>query len=119
MYLFPRCCAEIACDIAGSDHVGEGAFRVAKIQYPRDQHERYQSRGNEHTRQIQRRPLTHYSPAKAIDHAHHRIEGIGKSPFFWNDRAAEAHRRNVGSELNHEWYDVTKVAIFHIECGNP
>src|SRR6266852_8086759 len=107
MYFFPRCSAEIACDITGSDHVGERTFGSAEINSARYQ----KQRGDPH-REIKARPVetaaAQNCPAKTINYADHWIDRIQKPPFWGDDRAAETHRGNVRPELNDEQNDVAK-----------
>ena len=36
-----------------------------------------------------------------------------------DDLAAESYRRNIKTELHHEWDDIAEIPVFHIECRYP
>lgn len=39
--------------------------------------------------------------------------------MLWDDAGAEAHRGDVKTELDEEGDDVSEIAIFDVQCGDP
>ena len=58
-------------------------------------------------------------PAETVDDADHGVEGIEESPFFRNDAARKADRRDIEAKLDDEGNDVAEVAVFDVERGKP
>jgi len=61
--------------------------------------------------------LTQDTPAKPVDHAHHRVEVVPETVLFRHHVAAESHRRNVQAKLHDEGNDIPEVAVLDIQRG--
>src|SRR4051812_10022501 len=80
------------CRRSRSDHVREGAFRLAEIPDAGHEQERDGDKRERETLRWKWRLRVGDGPAEAIDHADHGIEGIEQPPFLGDDVAAETNR---------------------------
>jgi hypothetical protein len=102
-----------------SNDIRESALGFAEVANAGGENDGHGHQGKSETLLGGGRVTARDRPTEAVDYANHGIERLQRSPFFRNDRAAEANRRNLETELHNERNDVAEVAIFHIKCSQP
>src|SRR6516165_3126985 len=59
------------------------------------------------------------TPAKSINNADHRIEGIDQTPLVRDNAGTESNRRHIEAQLHNERDNVAKIPILDVERGDP
>jgi hypothetical protein len=59
------------------------------------------------------------APAETVNDANHRVQRVEETVLLGDDTGTEADRRDVEAELDDEWDDESKVAVFDIQRGKP
>ena len=102
-----------------SDQIGKALFHLPELADAQPQEKAGDTEAEPEAGQIELAFTAEQAPAKSVDDADHRIEGISKTPLLRNDAGAEADRRHIEAELHDERNDVAKIAILDVERRDP
>ena len=102
-----------------SDQIGEALFHFSELADAEPQEEAGDAEAEPKAGQIELAFAAEQAPAKSVDDADHRIEGIKQAPLLRDDAGAEADRRHIETELHDERNDVAEIAILDVERGDP
>jgi hypothetical protein len=102
-----------------SDQVRKALFHPPELTNTKPQEKDRDNSAQGQTGEIEPALSAQDAPAKSVDHADHRVEGIEQAPLLRYHARAETDRRDVQAELHDERNDVLKVAIPHVESGDP
>lgn len=102
-----------------SNQVSKGLLGLAEDVNPEDEKSYGDPNGEKETWEVNLTLTSEQAPPKTVDYADHWVEAVEEPPLLGNDRAGEAHRRNIESKLDDEWNDIAEVAILDVESRDP
>jgi len=70
-----------------SDHICKPLLHIPKLFNPSDRQQRNHYHGKTQAHWVDEGASADDRPAKPLNHAHHRVQGIKKLPLCWHDRA--------------------------------
>src|SRR6266403_527950 len=102
----------------GLDPVGNGGLHAIEEEEAAEEDEGDGGGGNQE-QQAGSLPVAGDGPAKAVNHARHRVEPVEPPPPHGNQRRRIRDRRSEHPELHEERDDVAYIAIKRVEGGKP
>src|ERR1700739_2524981 len=105
----------MAQDKSASDKIGKATFRFSEAVDTEPQKEHGDAAAGRQARHIERALPAEDRPAKAVNDADHRVEGVKQPPLPGHHTRAEPDRRYIQAELHDERNNVAEVPVFDIE----
>ena len=102
-----------------SDQIGKALFHFPELADAQPQEKAGDAEAEPEAGPIELAFAAEQAPAKPVDDADHRIEGISKTPLIRDDARAEPDRRHIEAQLHDERNDVTEIPILDVERRDP
>jgi len=101
------------------DQIGKGFFRFPEAGDAQVEGEGDDDQTEKEAGKVKGAVSAQEAPAEAVDYPHHGIDVVEEAPLFRDDVAAEADRRDIEAELDHEGDDIAEVPVFDVQGGDP